>query len=141
MTSATASAHLRVAGEVGLEHQPERLALGVDEREVRRDGGRYPLLVVGGGGQRPAGAGEQLGRVLLEQLEVEVPLAGEVLVQHGLADAGSLGDLVHRRGVVTLRDEDLPRGAEQLGPPGAAGQPCTAHARLGSAHLRDPTGG
>src|SRR3712207_8749436 len=41
----------------------------------------------------------QLGDVLLEQGQVELPLAGEVLVQHRLADPGAVGDVVHRGGV------------------------------------------
>jgi len=43
---------------------------------------------------------------------VQVELAREVLVQHGLADPGPLGDLVHRRRVVALRDEDFPGRAQ-----------------------------
>jgi hypothetical protein len=32
-----------------------------------------------------------------------------VLVEHGLADPGALGDVVHGRGVVTLGNEHLKR--------------------------------
>ena len=59
----------------------------------------------------------------VEQREVEVELAGEVLVEHRLGDAGALGDVVHRGGVVALRDEDLQRGLEQLGAALAARHP------------------
>ena len=52
--------------------------------------------------------------VLVEQREVELELAREVLVEHRLADAGALGDVVHRGRVVALGDEDLLRGAQQL---------------------------
>ena len=51
----------------------------------------------------------------VEQREVEVELAGEVLVEHRLGDPGPLGDVVHRGGVVALGDEHLERGVEQLG--------------------------
>jgi hypothetical protein len=47
------------------------------------------------------------GRV--EQCEVEVELAREVLVEHGFGDPGALGDVVHRGGVVSLGDEDPER--------------------------------
>jgi hypothetical protein len=52
--------------------------------------------------------------VLVDKREVQLVLAGEVLVQHRLAHAGAVGDLVHRGGVITLGDEDLAGGAEKL---------------------------
>ena len=58
---------------------------------------------------------------LVEQREVEVELAGEVLVEHRLGDAGALGDVVHRGGVVALGDEHLEGGLEQLGPAASRG--------------------
>lgn len=61
--------------------------------------------------------------MLVEQGEVELQLAGEVLVENGLADSRALRDVVHRRGVVALGDEDLLRGAQQLIASGTAGQP------------------
>ena len=64
--------------------------------------------------QRGAHLGGELVGVLVEQREVELELAREVLVEHRLADAGALGDVVHRRRVVAVGDEDLPRRAEQL---------------------------
>ena len=73
----------------------------------------------------------------VEQREVEVELAGEVLVEHRLGDPGPLGDVVHRGGVVALRDEDLESGLEQLGAPLAAGQPA---ARVAAPVVRRRTG-
>jgi hypothetical protein len=54
--------------------------------------------------------------VLLEQSQVELPFAGEVLVEDRFADAGALGDVVHRRGMETLGHEDVLRGTEELTP-------------------------
>ena len=62
--------------------------------------------------------------VRVEQREVELELARKVLVQHWLGDPGPLGDVVHRGGVVALRDEDLLRRLEQLLAPG---RPRQAH--------------
>ena len=64
---------------------------------------------------------EPLG-ALVEQREVELELAGEVLVEHGFRDAGPLGDVVHRGRVVALRDEHLAGGVEQLDAAGRARQ-------------------
>jgi len=69
--------------------------------------------------------------VLVEEGEVEVQLAREVLVQHRLADAGPLGDVVHGGRVVALRDEDLLRGAQQLLAPGRPRQPGAATGSTG----------
>ena len=57
----------------------------------------------------------RLAGVLVQQREVEVELAREVLVEHRLGDTGAFGDLVHGGGVVARADEDLLRGLEQLG--------------------------
>ena len=125
MTSAIAStqaagaavddrADVVVVAQVGLEDQAERLALGVDEVVVRADGGVDPRPVVVGAAHRLGDPLGQLGDVLLEQREVELPLAREVLVEHGLADPGAVGDVVHRRGVEALGDEDVLGGAQQL---------------------------
>ena len=61
----------------------------------------------------------QLGDLQLQEGEVELPLAREVLVEHRLADPGAVGDLVHGRGVEALRHEDLLRRLEQLEAPRA----------------------
>ena len=114
---------LRLAAQVGLEHQPEGLALAGDEVEVGRHRAVHPVAVVRGRLDRPAQPVDQLLGVGGEQRVVEVELAREVLVQHRLAHPGALGDGVHRGGVVALRGEDIAGRAEQLHAAGAAGQP------------------
>ncbi|MGX6403792.1 hypothetical protein [Dermabacter hominis] len=42
---------------------------------------------------------------LLDHGDVEVLFGAEMLVQHGLCDAGGLGDVVHRRGMVAALTE------------------------------------
>ena len=69
--------------------------------------------------------------MLVQQGQVEVELAGEVLVEHRLADARALGDVVHGGRVVALRDEHLLGGAQQLVASGTARQARAARARLG----------
>ena len=59
----------------------------------------------------------------VEQGQVELELAGEVLVEDRLADAGLGGDGVHGRGVVARRDEDLAGGVQQLAAALGAAQP------------------
>ena len=66
--------------------------------------------------------------MLVEQGEVEVELAREVLVEHRLGDPGPVGDLVHGRRVVAGLDEDGLRGVEQLGAALAARHPLPAGA-------------
>src|SRR5262249_31895064 len=63
---------------------------------------------------------DQLLHALVEQREIEILLAREVLVEDGFADPGAIGDLVHRRRVVAAGDEDLPGCVKQLA---AARQP------------------
>src|SRR3569833_1731734 len=104
----------RDVAQVGLEDQAERLALAGHEVIEGHHGPLDPQLVVRRGGQGlPHPLDESLGvLVLLRQVELE--LAGKVLVEHWFADAGALGDLVHRGGVVALGDEHLLGRAEQL---------------------------
>ncbi len=73
----------------------------------------------------------------VEQRQVELELAGEVLVQHRLGDAGPLGDVVHRRGVVALRDEDLLGRGEQLLAASGTGQAGGTAVRLGTTGTSD----
>ena len=67
-------------------------------------------------GERLAHERSRIVAVLVEQGEVEVELAREVLVEHGLGDPGPLGDVVHRGGVVARTRRRPP------GPPRAAGR-------------------
>ena len=59
---------------------------------------------------------------LAQHLAVEVLLGVEVAVDDQAADAGRLGDLVHRRLVVAVAEEGRRRGVDQLGPAGLTGQ-------------------
>ena len=118
-----ALAHRGGVAQVRLEDQPERLALAGDEVEERADRGLDPLLVVRGGGERVAAPGDHVVHVQIEQGQVELLLAGEVLVEHRLADPGPLGDLVHRGRVVAVLHEHFLRRAEQLAAAGRPGQP------------------
>ena len=68
-------------------------------------------------------AGQQLLDAGVDQRQVEVELAGEVLVQDRLADGRAVGDVVHGRRVEPLGDEHVLRGAQELQPAGAPGQP------------------
>ena len=104
-------------GQVGLEDQPERAGLVGDEVEVRLEGRADALAVVGGGVQGHAHAVDQRVAALVEDREVQLELAWEVLVEHRLGDPGELGDRIHAGGVVPLRDEGLARGVEQLRTP------------------------
>src|SRR5699024_1419628 len=77
-------ADLRVAREVGLEDETEGLALAADELEEGRDGPVDPVLVVAGVLQRVEDEGLEPVALALEEREVELELAREVLVQHRL---------------------------------------------------------
>src|SRR5262249_17852315 len=96
------------------------------EVEERPEGRGHALLVVRGRRERVPHHADELVHALVEQREIELQLAGEMLVEHGLADAGSLGDLVHGCRVVTLGDEYFLSRAEQLPAPCRARQPRTS---------------
>ena len=101
-------------GEVALEDESIGAVGVIDEGEVRRDRSADALLVVRGGLKgRPKGV-EEYGDAVVEQGDVEIELAGEVLVEDRLAHPRSLGDVVHRRGVIALGDEDLASGTQHL---------------------------
>ena len=61
--------------------------------------------------------------VLVEQREVELQLPRKVLVEDGLGDAGTLGDVVHRGRVVAVGHEHGLRGLEQQLAPRRSRQP------------------
>ena len=112
-----------------------RRPAGTRRRPRRRTGSRprwsrRPAACCRSWSPAPRGRRRPALGVLVEQREVEVELAREVLVEHRLADAGALGDVVHRRRVVALGDEDLLGGAEQLLAPGRPGQPGAAGPRV-----------
>ncbi|GHD69840.1 hypothetical protein GCM10010317_076190 [Streptomyces mirabilis] len=60
--------------------------------------------------------------VLVQQREIQVELAREVLVENRLADARALGDVVHGGRVIPLRNEYFLGGAEELVASGTARQ-------------------
>ncbi|SQD99618.1 hypothetical protein FMEAI12_5500011 [Parafrankia sp. Ea1.12] len=113
----------RLAAQVGLQDELVRAAGVCDEVEVGPDRAFDPDVVVRGRGERRAHGRDQLLGVLVEQREIEVELAGEVLVEHRLAHPGPLGDLVHRGRVVALGDEHLAGGPKQLEAARCAGEP------------------
>ena len=87
------------------------------------------------------GRGERLATVVddevargVEEGEVEVELAGEVLVEHRLRDARLVGDVLHRGLVVALGDEDAESRLEQLGAALGPRHPLDAGAGRGGAH-------
>ena len=66
--------------QVRLEDQAEGGSVTTNELEVGADAGCDPLLVLSGGGQSRPDQIQQLTGVLVEQRQVEIELAGEVLV-------------------------------------------------------------
>ena len=116
-------AHGRFIGEVAFENETVGAVGIVDEAEVGRDRSSDTLLVVRRGLERGAQRVEEYGDAVIKQGDVEIELAREVLVEHRLAHARALSDVVHGGGVVALRDEDLAGGAQHLRAPLLTGQP------------------
>ena len=86
----------------------------VDELEVRVHRAAHPLPVVRRRQHRAANLSDYRVAVGVQQRQIELELAGKVLVQHRFRDAGALRDVVHRGRVVTVGDEDLLGRGEQL---------------------------
>ena len=136
MSGSVARARRKPRGRRRIDVGEGRLVLGLELGAHRFKAG----LVVGGAVEGAPHLGEQVVGVLVEQRAVQLELAREVLVEHGLADAGALGDVVHRRRVVAVGDEQLVGCTEQLlapGGPGQPGPPCGAPV-LGRGHGPDP---
>ena len=122
------------AGELGVvagrraEQQPERGAVVGDEPEV----GAEALLDAFPAGVGPAGRLGQLVQELAadvgEQLDEQRPLRREVLVEHGLGDAGRGGDVVHGGGGEAAGREHVARDVEKL-PPALLGRESHRHRR------------
>jgi hypothetical protein len=122
--------------QVGLENQPKRPTVAIDEVEVGLDRVEDSLPVVMSFLDRPANAVDQLVGVALQQRQVELEFAGKVLVEHRLADSGMLGDVVHDGGVIPVVDEDIGRRREQLSPPLVPGHPHSAGRRARAGRYR-----
>ena len=122
-----------VSKPVLYQHFPGKLELYLALLDEHAEGlvqrVRDALLVLGRRLQRVTAAGDDHVAGLVEQREVEVELAREVLVEHGLGDARPLRDVVHRRGVVALGHEHLEGGLHQLGASLPPGHPATAWSR------------
>ncbi len=102
-----------VAGRRAEEHTEGRFIAG-NEAKV---GGKALLdaLATGvSGGSRSRELLEQLISDIFEQLEEERPLGREVLVQDGLRDAGSRGNVIHRRRMESAYGELGARDIEEL---------------------------
>ena len=140
VTRSTWPPHGGLAGEVGLEDQTEGARVMADVGVEGVDRGGDPLLVVVGRLERLAAVGDDGVARGVEDRQVELELAGEVLVEHRLGDPGALGDVVHRGGVVALRDEHLEGSRQQLRPPLAAGEAYAARPRLVQVELLDHHG-
>jgi pimeloyl-ACP methyl ester carboxylesterase len=123
-----------LVGEVAFEDEPGGTVGIVDEGEVRRDRTAHALLVVGGGLECGAQGVEEHGDALVEQGDVQVELAREVLIEDRLAHSGALGDVVHGGSVIALGDEDFARCAEDLGTAFLAGEPGRLRSRCIISH-------
>ncbi len=131
-----AMTHPRVAGEVGLEDEAEGLALVADELEEGRDRRVDPLLVVVGAVEGLEDEALEAVALALQEREVELELAGEVLVEDGLGDPRLVGDVLHRGGVVALAHEDGLGGLQELGSALRARQPLHPVGRAGHGSSR-----
>src|SRR5215218_7559624 len=103
------------------EQQAEGVLVPVDEVDVGSEPAPQPLLVALGlaeGGLQLLGEPAQLAG---QQGLVQRPLGGEVLVEHGLGDAGGLGDGLHGGAPVAVAGEQPPGDTQQLG--AALGRP------------------
>ncbi|GAA3295109.1 hypothetical protein GCM10017708_31820 [Arthrobacter citreus] len=78
--------------------------------------------------------------MVLQQRQVQLALARKVLVQHGLADMGGFGDVVHSGSVEPVADKDFLRSAQQLAAAFLPGQ-TGGFAGLLAAHVYGPLNG
>ena len=109
-----AAAHALVVGQVVLEEQPKGTVGILDEAEVGAGPGCDAFSVVVGVGECLACCGEQVFDGDVEKVEIEVELAGEVLVENRLGDSGPVGDVIHGCRVVADGGEDLQGGGQDL---------------------------
>ena len=117
LDGAEGAAQLEVVRVVPAVEQPELRLPAHDEAEVGREA-QFHLLAWSLGPHH--GTPDRHQDVLgdgVDQLQIEGPLGGEVLVEQWLRHAGGLGDVVHGRGAVAPLREELERHGEELAPP------------------------
>ena len=113
-TVRSARPELLVVRVVAPVEQPELRLVADDEAEV---GGEAELHLLARALGLHHGASDGRQQVLgdgVDQLQVQGPLRGEVLVEQRFGDPGRLGDVVHRRGAVPPVGEQLERHREEL---------------------------
>ena len=107
-------AQLLVVGVVAAVEQPELRLMADHEAEV---GGEAELHLLAWALGQHEGASDGRQQVLgdgVDELEVQRPLGGEVLVEERLRDARRLCDVVHRRRAVAPMCEELECHREEL---------------------------
>ena len=128
-------AELLVAARGAAVQQHERVVVLGDPAEVGAEAELGAAAAVGGVG-RAGGDGVQHARPdVVEQGLEQLALGLEVLVQHGLGDAGGVGDVVHRRVVVPGAGEHVEGDVEQLLAAGGGGQARRHRAGAAADHL------
>jgi len=106
--------HRSLVGQVGLEDQPEEAMVRFHEIEVRGHRRGHAQLVVMRGTQGKTNCLDKGLGARVQQSQIELKLAGEMLVENRFAHSCPLGDVVHRGGVIALSDEYLAGGLEYL---------------------------
>lgn len=108
---------LGVVGEIRGEHESVCKGVLGHHLEEGADGRGHAVAILR---RRPNGigdGGEQTGKLGVQEVQVELAFAGEVLIEHRLGDASRLGDVIHGRGVVTALGKNVVGHAEELGMP------------------------
>ena len=124
-TRSTASAN-SASRRVRLPKRSRKASPSVDEPEERPEPESDLVRGVGGLGRGLGDRLEQLRADVVEELEVERPLRGDVLIEHRLGDPGRVGDVVHRGLVEAVLGEQPEGHPEQLGSP-AGGRQALGH--------------
>jgi hypothetical protein len=122
--------------QVRLEDQPECFIAAIDEVEVHPDRVADPLPVVVGLLDRFPNPADELVGVTLQKCQIQLKLAGKMLVEHWFADPGTLGDIVHHAGVVPVVDEDVGGCGEELSAPLTPGHSHPARCAVQPARCR-----
>ena len=96
-----------------IEHGPA-VAVGADEGEERPHARPHLVAQAEGGIDHIGDRLHQPGGLAAQAGDEQLLLGAQVGVDHGLGDAGDLGDLVHRGGVEAVPGEDAHGGVEHL---------------------------